>query len=76
MMRIFKLSGVFFLVFLSENIFAQEVREPVMAEGFYKEGKIYVVIAVFAIVLLGMIVYLFSMDRKLKKLEEQIKPKK
>jgi CcmD family protein len=46
-----------------------------MADGFYKEGKIYIVIAVLSIVLVGIVVYLFSMDRKLKKLEEHLKNK-
>lgn len=46
-----------------------------MADTFYKEGKIYVVIAIFSIVLLGLALYLFSIERKVKKLEEQVKQK-
>jgi len=46
-----------------------------MADTFYKEGKIYVVIIIFSIVLLGLALYLFFIERKVKKLEEQLKEK-
>jgi len=54
--------------------FSQE-NQVQMADTFYKEGKIYVVIAIFSIVLLGLALYLFFIERKVKKLEEQIKEK-
>ncbi|HEY1040345.1 MAG TPA: CcmD family protein [Bacteroidia bacterium] len=47
-----------------------------MADGFYAEGKIYVVIGVVAIVFIGLAVYLFMIERKVKKLEEALKEKK
>ena len=47
-----------------------------MADGFYAEGKIYVVIGVVAIVFVGLAVYLFMIERKVKKLEEALKDKK
>jgi CcmD family protein len=56
--------------------YAQGGSQPQMAEAFYSEGKVYVVIVVLAIVLLGMILYLFTMDRKLNKLENELKNKK
>lgn len=55
--------------------FAQN-NEVQMADGFYKEGKIYVVITILAIVLVGVAIYLFTIERKLKKLEDSIKDKK
>ncbi|MBI1225083.1 MAG: CcmD family protein [Bacteroidetes bacterium] len=36
-------------------------------------GKMYVVVAVIAAIFLGIIVYLIRLDRKLTKLEDQIK---
>lgn len=36
------------------------------------QNKIYVVVAVLAIILLGIGIYLVSLDRKLKKLEEKM----
>jgi len=45
---------------------AQDVE---MADKFRADGKIYVVIAVFSIILAGLFVYLFSLDKKIGKLE-------
>ncbi|GAB5558219.1 MAG: hypothetical protein SchgKO_24320 [Schleiferiaceae bacterium] len=51
---------------------AQAQRPEVeMADTFRSEGKIYVVVAVALIIFLGMVVYLVSIDRKVKKLEEE-----
>jgi len=36
-------------------------------------GKIYVVVAVLAAIFIGLVIYLFSIDRKLTNLENQIK---
>jgi CcmD family protein len=47
-----------------------------MADGFYAEGKIYVVIGVVSIIFIGIAIYLFTIERKIKKLEEAIKEKK
>lgn len=46
-----------------------------MADAFRADGKIYVVVAVVLIVLAGLIVYLFMLDRKLNKLERMIDEK-
>jgi len=35
-----------------------------------RNGKIYVVVAVLAVILIGIILYLISMERRLKKLEK------
>ncbi len=43
-----------------------------MADAFRADGKIYVVVAIVLIVLAGLILYLFLLDRKLNKLEEMI----
>jgi hypothetical protein len=44
-----------------------------MADQFRKDGKIYVVVGVCLIVLLSMLLYMFSLDRKVRKLEELTK---
>ncbi len=51
---------------------AQDVE---MADTFRSEGKIYVVVAIVLIVLTGLIVFLFLLDRKLTKLEKMIEVK-
>jgi hypothetical protein len=47
-----------------------------MADDFYSEGKVYVVVVVVSLVVVGMMVYLFSLDKKLNKLEKEINNRK
>ncbi|MCR9153812.1 MAG: CcmD family protein [Bacteroidetes bacterium] len=42
-----------------------------MADTFRQDGKIYVVISIMAIILLGIAAYLFALDRKIGKLEKK-----
>lgn len=42
-----------------------------MADQMRSEGRIYVVIAVMLTILLGIVLYLYRMDRKLSQLEKQ-----
>jgi len=46
-----------------------------MADTMRSEGKIYVVIAVIAIIFAGLALYLFYMDNKIGKLEKALKEK-
>lgn len=41
-----------------------------MADVFRKEGKIYVVVGIAGVVLLGFFLYLFSIERRLAKMED------
>lgn len=43
-----------------------------MADALRADGKIWVVVAVVGIILIGFIVYLFTVDSKLSKLESRI----
>ena len=43
--------------------------EVEMADGMRSEGKIYVVVGIILIILTGLVVYLVTLDRKVKKLE-------
>jgi CcmD family protein len=38
-------------------------------------GKIFVVVAVLSVILIGLFVYMFTIDRKLRKLEKEIEEK-
>ncbi len=38
-------------------------------------GKIFVVVAVLAVILIGVFVYMFTIDRKLRRLEKEIEEK-
>lgn len=44
-----------------------------MADQFRADGKIYVVIAVVSVVLIGLFAYLFRLERKVTKLEKRSK---
>lgn len=61
------------LVCLAQFASAQNAE---MADTFRSEGKIYVVVAIILIVLTGLVVYLFALDRKLNKLEQMFGAKK
>jgi hypothetical protein len=52
----------------SITLFAQDVD---MADNFRRDGKIYVVIAVILLILVGIFVYLIRLDMKLRKIEKQ-----
>lgn len=41
-----------------------------MADVMRSNGKIYVVVAVIAIIFIGLAIYLFQIDQRVKKLEE------
>ena len=57
---------------LSGILTAQEIE---MADQMRESGKIYVVVGVLLIILIGLLVYLVSIDRKLKKLEAEVEEK-
>lgn len=44
-----------------------------MADTFRQEGKIYVVVTIAAVILIGIFVYLFMLDKKISKIEKQLK---
>jgi CcmD family protein len=60
------------LLLLSCNIaFAQSAQTVEMADAMRSSGKIYVVIVTIIIIFAGLAVYLFSIDRRLKKIEKE-----
>jgi len=59
------------LVFTSISALAQQTETIEMADAFRADGKIYVVIAVVAIILIGLFVYLINLDKKIGKMEKE-----
>ena len=55
------------------RLFAQEPVE--MADGLRADGKIYVVVAVLVTILLGIILFLIMIDRKVSDIEKRINKK-
>lgn len=47
-------------------------QEPEMADTMRSEGKIYVVVAILLVILVGLAAYLFMVDRKVTRLEKKI----
>jgi hypothetical protein len=62
------------LLFMSSFAFAQE--EVEMADKMRSEGKIYVVVAIVTLILLGLILYVFLTDRKITRLEKKVMDRK
>ena len=62
-------------IFISTNLLAQQtvVEEVPMADQMRADGKIWVVVAVIAVIFTGIILFLVSMDKKITKLEKQLK---
>jgi len=65
-----KLIVLMLLTFACVTAFAQEQAKPEMADVFRSSGKIYVVVAIIVIIFTGLAIYLFSIDRRLKKIEK------
>ena len=59
----------FFFTLLSLNLQAQQ--EVEMADQLRADGKIYVVVAVLSIILLGVLLYIIRIDAKISKLEKE-----
>lgn len=52
---------------------AQTADQPEMADALRQSGKIYVVVAVIVVVLAGLLALLVSLDRKVSRLERELK---
>lgn len=64
-----RLYSLIMMCLFSLNSWAQRPSVE-MADVMRSNGKIYVVVAVVGIIFAGIVVYLISIDRKLKKLEK------
>ena len=65
-----KLFSFFALLITAISGFAQN-NDVEMATELRSSGKIYVVVAVIAVIFLGLVIYLFFIDRRVKKLEKR-----
>jgi uncharacterized membrane protein len=62
----------FTLLFLIStlNLFAQN-NDIEMADALRSDGKIYIVVICIVIILVGLLLYIFSLDKRLKMLEKK-----
>ena len=67
---------VCFILLRSLNLFAQSSVDQStveMADRLRTDGKIYVVVGVLLIILVGVLVYLVRLDGKIRKIEKELK---
>lgn len=75
-MQVFISTACLLLLLVSHfSLFGQNDASVEMADAMRESGKIYVVVGVLVIIFLGIAIYLFSIDRKVKKLEKEIENK-
>jgi hypothetical protein len=53
--------------------FVTMAQEIGMADKFREEGKIFVVISIIGVILIGLLIYLIFLDRKIARLEKEKK---
>lgn len=61
------------LMLISNTLFAQQ--EVEMADSMRSNGKIYVVVSILVVIFVGIVGFLFFMDRKITRVEKRL-PKK
>ncbi|EDM38707.1 hypothetical protein PBAL39_21580 [Pedobacter sp. BAL39] len=65
-----KVALTLFLLMLTVQLFAQQ-QGGSLSDDVYASGKIYVVVACAVLILLGLLIFLFTLDRRLKKIEKR-----
>jgi uncharacterized integral membrane protein len=68
-----RLSTIFVLALLVLLPATARAQDDVFQETFFTSGKMPVVISVIGVILLGFFIYLFLLDRKIGRLENQLK---
>jgi hypothetical protein len=58
------------IILLFANLITAIAQPVEMADSLRADGKIYVVVAVLLIIMLGLFYYLYTLDRKISKLEK------
>jgi CcmD family protein len=71
-MKIFILTLSLILSFTLSSL-AQNSNGVEMADALRSSGKIYIVVLVISVVFIGLAIYLFTIDSRLKKIEKQMK---
>ena len=64
--------GILSLMLIAFSFMAQAQPAVEMADAMRADGKIYVVVGIILIVLVGLIAYLIVLDKKVKKLEDRL----
>lgn len=65
-----KSTGTLLAFLIAAIAFGQD--EVEMADAMRESGKIYVVVAVILVIFVGLVIYLFTIDRKIKRVEDEV----
>lgn len=65
-----KIIATFLMFLMTLQLFAQNSTSTV-TDTLYGSEKIYVVVVCVSVILLGLLIFLFSVERRLKKLEKK-----
>ncbi len=73
MVNVKKIALALMSTFIGVMAMAQEALTASKDKGGFmrSEGKIYVVVAVIVVIVAGLFIYLFNLDRKIKRLEQE-----
>lgn len=63
--------AILLLFLCSFSVFSQDNGSVDMADKFRSDGKIYVVVAVIAVILSGIFFYLYQTEKRLDKIEKK-----
>lgn len=67
-----KFSGLFTALLVSFSIFAQNGKpDAEMADLMRSNGRIYVVVAVMLTILIGLVLYIVRLDKKISAMEKE-----
>ena len=66
-----RLTFLLLLLLSYSGVFAQGGTFVEMDDALKSNGKIYVVVAIICIIFVGLAIYLFTIDRRLKKIEKE-----
>lgn len=65
-----KIFTTFLMLLLTLQLFAQNSSSS-LSESVYASGKIYVVVACVLLILIGLLLFLYTIEKRLKKLERK-----
>lgn len=65
-----KFTATFLMFLLTLQLFAQGAGSSI-SDSLYASDKIYVVVACVLVILLGLLFFLFTIEKRLKKLEKK-----
>jgi hypothetical protein len=65
-----KFSFTLLMLLVCLQLFAQNEGQSI-SDSVYASGKIYVVVACIVLILFGLLFFLFSIEKRLKKLEQK-----